>query len=108
MHIHNIKLYNIIKNSLNDGDDFFFKLRYFISFIIYISLFSCVTSDELLKYSGSDSIMYNGLAASSGLSATDSEFKSVFRPYISQQLLTTITTMFVGVIRQTVASQLHL
>lgn len=64
---------------------FFFKLRYFISFIIYISLFSCVTSDELLKYSGSDSIMYSGLAASSCLSASDSEFKSVFRPYISQQ-----------------------
>lgn len=57
MHIHNIKLYINKKNSLNDGDDFFFKLRYFISFIIYIFLFSCVTSDELLKYSGSVSIM---------------------------------------------------
>lgn len=78
MYIYNIKLYINKKNSFNDGDDFFFKLRYFILFIIYIFLFLCVISDELLKYSGSDFIMYSGLVVFSGLLVIDFEFKLVF------------------------------
>lgn len=41
MHIHNIKLYNIIKNSLNDGDDFFLIEIFYFIYYLYFPILMC-------------------------------------------------------------------